>query len=425
MGSPPTTVVEFVDQAARKRPRKPQPSERATWFEGCVVDDRDRIIPNLANVLVALRNAPQIADAFAFDAMLSAPILTKALPLAQNGESASADPLPRPVHDSDVSQLQEWLQHQGMPKIGKDQVHQAVDQRAMERAFHPVRAYLRGLQWDKTHRLDDWLSTYLGAPKDAYAARVGRMFLVAMVARIFEPGCKADHLIVLEGKQGVGKSTACRILAGEWFSDNMSDIHTKDAMQHLRGRWLIELAELSAIRKADMEALKSFIARQTEGYRPAYGRKEVIEPRQCVFVGTTNQAAYLKDETGARRFWPVKVGKIDANALARDRDQLFAEAVGAYRAGEEWWPDARFEREHIKPEQEKRFDGDPWEAAIERHVESLTRVTVTELATDCLRFEPKQIGQTEQQRIARVLISLGWISGRTKTGRFYTKPGDR
>ena len=134
LGSPPTTVVEFVDQAARKRPRKPQPSERATWFEGCVVDDRDRIIPNLANVLVALRNAPQIADAFAFDAMLSAPILTKALPLAQNGESASADPSPRPVHDSDVSQLQEWLQHQGKPKIGKDQVHQAVDQRAMSAA---------------------------------------------------------------------------------------------------------------------------------------------------------------------------------------------------------------------------------------------------------------------------------------------------
>lgn len=252
------------------------------------------------------------------------------------------------------------------------------------------------------------------------------MFLVAMVARIYEPGCKADYMLVFEGPQGVGKSRVCRALGGRWFSDGLPDIRDKDGTQHLRGKWLIEIAELAAIGRAEAEALKSFVSRPIERYRPSYGRNEVIEPRQCVFVGTTNKTVYLKDETGARRFWPVKVGKIDIEALKRDRDQLFAEAVAAYRAGEQWWPDSEFERRHIKPEQEVRYEADPWEQAILEYVAPLSRVRVTDIARDALHIASiGKIGTADQRRIAGVLVSKGWNSVKDWRGRFYCGPEER
>lgn len=411
-----------IDGALKAKRRKPA-APAASWLKGCILDDRGRIIANLANVMVALRAAPALTDALAYDAMLCAPVLMKDLPAAPGGESGGDDAPPRPVRDTDVSQLQEFLQHSGLPKVGKDTTHQAVDQRAQERSFHPVREYLETTAWDGVTRLDYWTTDYLGAEATDYTSRTGRMFLVAMVARIFNPGCKADHMIVLEGEQGVGKSSACRVLAGEWFSDSLPDIRDKDGAQHIRGKWLLEVSELAAIGKAEAETLKSFISRQVERYRPAYGRKEVIEPRQCVFVGTTNRAVYLKDETGARRFWPVKVTKVEVDGLRRARDQLFAEAVTAYRAGEKWWPDAAFERDHIRPQQEQRYEADPWERAILDYIAPLSRVRVEDVAREALHIDAiSKIGTLEQRRIATVLASKGWIPGRNHHGRYYANP---
>ena len=390
------------------------------WLTSAICDDRGRVVPILGNIMVALRNAPGLADAFAFDAMLCAPILTRALPVT-GSSICEPGPYPRPVRDSDVSQLQEWLQREALPRISKDVTYQAVDLRARERTFHPIRSYLDSVAWDNTPRLNRWLSYYLGVEPSPYVAAIGRMFLISMVARIFSPGAKADYLLVLEGEQGGFKSSACQTLAGEWFSDALPDIRDKDVSGHLRGTWLIEIAELSATSRSESEHLKAFLTRQVERYRPSYGRLEVIEPRQCVFIGTTNKATYLRDETGGRRFWPVKVGKIDLDALRRDRDQLFAEAVARYHAGERWWPDATFERDHIKPQQDDRFEGDVWEDTIAAHLTTCDRVRVSDIARNVLGIEGARVGTAEQRRIAAILTGLGWKPIKDWQGHAYVR----
>lgn len=394
----------------------PQP-RRASWDANLVCDERGRPYANLANAATALECDAALSGAFVRDLMARATILVAPLP------GADGD-LPRPVRDSDVSAVQRYLQGLGLPRIGRETINDAIDLVAEKQATHPIRDWLDGLQHDGRARLDSWLADYLGAARSPYADAIGRMFLVAMVARIFEPGCKADYALVLEGKQGVGKSAACRILGGAHFSDALPDIRSgKDVSQHLRGKWLVEIAELFAIGRADPEALKSFISREAEIYRPSYGRREVHEPRQCVFVGTTNKGAYLKDETGGRRFWPVKVGSINLDALARDRDQLFSEAVSTYRAGVKWWPERALEASIIAVEQDARFEDDAWRDPIERWLSGRIKTTISECAVGALRFDQTKLGTADTRRITAILDRLGWQNRRTMAGRFWMREG--
>jgi predicted P-loop ATPase len=263
-----------------------------------------------------------------------------------------------------------------------------------------------------------WLTAHLGVTCTPYSQAIGKMFLISMVARIMDPGCKADHMIVLEGPQGAMKSTACRVLAGErYFADSLPDITHKDSMSYLRGLWLIEAAEMHAMTKAEVTALKAYITRQVERFRPSHGRLEVIEPRQCVFAGTTNKEVYLRDETGGRRFWPVRVGRIDIEALARDRDQLFAEAMVQYRAGAKWWPDKDFEHDHIVPQQAERYDADAWEDVIAAWLSTPRGVvTVGSVARFALGIEGRHLGRLEQNRIMAIMERLGWQRGKRQHG---------
>lgn len=390
----------------RKRPPDDERRE-PRWLYDAQRDSRGVPLGNLHNAMLALRGAEELIGAIGLDEMLAAPILLRPLPRVEG----PADDLaaPRPIRDTDVSAVQEWLQQAGLPRIGKDCCHQSVDLTAQENAFHPVRQYLDAQRWDGKQRLDSWLSTYLGAEATAYTSGIGSMVLIAMVARIFSPGAKADYLLVLEGAQGARKSTACAVLGGEWFSDNLPDVTDgKDVSQHLVGKWLIEISELSAMSKAESATLKAFISRPVERYRLSYGRKEVIQPRQCVFIGTTNKTAYLRDETGGRRFWPVRVGEVVIGDLIRDRDQLFAEAVAQYRAGAKWWPDSAFEQTHIAPQQEARFESDAWEETLSAFLLDKQSVLVGELAREALHIETPRIGRADQNRITAILERLGW-----------------
>ncbi len=410
-----TSELANVVQIAVKAKRK-QGSKNPDWLVNAVTDERGRLLPNLANVMLALRAAPELIEAFSFHEMLRSIVLDKHLPKLATAAGIGGA-IPRRIGDIEFTLLQEWLQCAGLPKIGRETVYQAVDAHSRERGFHPVRDYLEGLVWDGNERLETWLARYLGAESSAYQANIGGMFLVGMVARIYRPGVKVDHMVVLEGPQGGMKSTACKVLGGDYFSDSLPDIRDKDAKQHMRGKWLIEIAELSAIRRADAEALKHFISRTEVQYRPAYGRDDVSEPRQCVFIGTTNKGTYLRDETGNRRFWPVKVGAIDIPGLTGDRDQLFAEAVARYRAGAAWWPDSSFEREVIKPVQDARFENDAWQEFISVWLLGQESVLIGQVAREALHIEAPRIGKADQNRISEILISLGWRRAEKKDWR--------
>ncbi|EJL53929.1 putative P-loop ATPase [Rhizobium sp. CF122] len=381
------------------------------WRKNLMSNGNGHILENLANVLVALREASEFSGLFCYDELACSVMVQAPLP----GSDALSAFEPRPLTDADVLSVQEWLQTQALPTIGRGVVADAIDLVSRENSFDPICDYLDSVFWDGTPRIENWLHFYLGAEESEYTRAIGKMFLVAMIARAYEPGCQADHLLVLEGAQGTRKSTACRILGGEWFSDSLPDIRNSKAVsQHLRGLWLIELSELSALTRTESEALKAFISRTTERYRPPYGRNEVHEPRRCILIGTTNKDGYLRDETGGRRFWPVRTGRIDSEALAADRDQLFAEAVHFYQQSGCWWPDQEFEAAHSKPEQEGRYEQDAWFAAI---ADYLSRehgyVELMSVARNALNFQDKEIGTRDQRRISALLTACGWVRAQT------------
>jgi predicted P-loop ATPase len=246
---------------------------------------------------------------------------------------------------------------------------------------------------------------------------MGKAWLVSAVARALKPGCKADCALVLEGRQGAGKSSILRTLAGDdWFYDGLRDMHGKDASAALRGKWIIELPELSAMRRSDIEGVKAFLSRTEERYRPAYGRTEVIEPRRCVFAGTTNRNDYLTDDTGGRRFWPVVVGAVDLEALKRDQEQLWAEAVALFRSGENWWLDQADEKAAAAVVSTRAAD-DPWTADVLRVVDGMSE-TSTRDVFQMLDIPLDRQTRPDAMRIGGILTRAGW----SREGKFTSGP---
>jgi predicted P-loop ATPase len=406
---------EIGDNASgKKRKNGDGAHPRPDWLKLCVRGD-SKYGPPLAileNAYVALANDPTLMAKFGFDEMLRRPMIVNSQP--------------RAVVDDDVHDLQRYLQRSGLKKIGRDTVFDAICNYSLDHTYHPLRDYLGTLVWDGVPRVGHWAVSYLGVAASGYCHTIGEMFLIAMIARVMQPGCKADHMLVLEGPQGILKSTACRVLAGdEYFSDNLPDISSKDVSIHLAGKWLIEIPEMHAFSRVEATHLKAFLSRDVERYRPPYARTDVDEPRQCVFIGTSNKDAYLRDETGGRRFWPLKCGTIDIESLRHDRHQLLAEALVGYRQGRPWWPDPTFEAEQIRPEQERRYEFDEWDNAIGDHLDNrllTTTVTTAQIAKEALGLDPSRLDMMAQKRIASVMYRRGWKRTARNSRRFWEKP---
>jgi len=244
-----------------------------------------------------------------------------------------------------------------------------------ERVYHPVKEYLDGLSWDGVERLDTLLIDYLGAEDTPYVRAVTRKTFVAAVARIYEPGIKFDSILVLNGPQGIGKSTFFARLGREWYSDSLaiSDMKDKTAAEKLQGYWILELGELAGIRKMDVETVKSFVTRTDDKYRHAYGVNVESHPRSCVIVGSTNSdGGFLRDITGNRRFWPVRVlggGKYKPWDLI-DVDQIWAEAIERYRLGEELFLKGELAEEAVS-QQRDAMEADDREGLVAEYLETL------------------------------------------------------
>lgn len=300
-----------------------------------------------------------------------------------------------------------WFHKNGV-HIGPDAASKIIAVVAHEHSYNPLRDWLNGLQWDTQPRTSNWLSTYLGVPDSEYTRAVGEKWLISAVARVFEPGCKADCCLILEGPQGIGKSRALRTLAEPHFADEIAEFGSKDAALGMQGAWIIELAELDTMSKAEVSRIKSFMSRSTDRFRPPYGHYVIDSPRQCVFAGTVNHSNYLRDETGNRRFWPVVCGTIDIDSLKRDREQLWAEAVTLYRAGNAWWLDDPQILRAAEAEQAERYDTDPWQNLIAAHLRSESETAVDHLLEYCLMKQPGQWTQGDKTRVGRCLKALGW-----------------
>lgn len=369
--------------------------------------------PDERNVFVAFEHAAELKGLLGYNEFRDRVVLQRALPASPDGSSAI--PNSSDWGDEHLTWLTGWLQS-ALP-ARREIVQNVVIAVAKASSSHPVRDYLSGLVWDRVPRLATWLKRYLGA-KDAaaYLEAVGPKALIGAAARIFAPGCQMDTMLVLEGAQGVGKSSAVQLLAGaDWARDITGDLSTKDAVLNIQGLWIGEMAELTALRRSDQEAIKSFVSRRIDRYRPPYGRNTVDRPRHCAFIATTNEHEYLQDPTGGRRFWPVDCGDIDLIGIERDRNQLWAEAVFRYKAGERWHLDAVESRE-AAIEQDARQRLSPIDSVVLEYLDVLRagglkivemRQLLAEVFDIDTRKEPAKAAGLAAQA-ARALTRSGW-----------------
>jgi predicted P-loop ATPase len=390
-----------------------------------IVSAHGDALPLLANALTVLRSAPEWQGTIGLNEFSLHIASRKTLPWAK--------PVGSNWEDVDDYYITEWLQHRGV-HVNPNVAGSAVQTFAKENKFHPVKEYLDALKWDGKSRINAWLSKYLGVERSTFADAVGSRWLISGIARIMDPGCQVDHVLLLEGAQGIQKSAALRALAGkaEWFTDHVGNLDNKDSQLGLHGIWIIEFAELNSLKGKELETVKSFISCRDDYFRAPYARRHQHVPRTNIFAGSTNAEMYLEDPTGGRRFWPVTCGALDIEGIDRDKDQLWAEAYGRYVKGSKWWLENETLNEEARKEQEKRYEPGVWDDAIETWLENPVRtdgfqdgdgycsgvgaVCVEDILIQCVGKSKKDFTQRDRLTVVRCLTHAGWKGKKERIG---------
>lgn len=413
-------VVVLIDHdAARGRRRAAKASVAVDDWQSRLDRTREMgVKATVHNIALILQNDIRLRGLFAFNDLAGRIDLRAETPWG--GKPGAS------FGDTDATELAAWL---GQPETYKlaakpasvAEVVQAVAARAR---FHPVREYLDRLVWDKRKRIGSDLVTWIGAEVGAYATRAFLMTLVSAVARVYEPGCKVDTMLVLEGRQGVGKTRVTRELFGaQWYAEAMTSPSDKDFFQALQGRWVVEIGEMESFTKSEVGKIKQAITAQEDTFRASYARFARSYPRRCVFVGTTNEDQYLRDPTGGRRFLPVRVSGVDVAKIVGARDQLWAEAAHLYRQGFDYWTLPATAEE----EQEARYQADVWEERIARWlkgsapesdypsewnylptINGVRSCLLSEVLTCALKLDAGRQDMQAQKRVAHAMHRLGW-----------------
>jgi len=363
------------------------------------------IKPTLNNAVNYISTLPELAGMFKFNMFTGCTEISSSVPWYKQRGSSTAS-----VVDEDITLLKYHLSRVMRVEFPAAILNEAVVVSAHKYHYHPVRNYLKGLVWDKVPRLDNWLITYSGAVDDVFTRAAGKKVLCAAVKRIFDPGCKWDYVLIIEGDQGIGKSTMCRILGRMWGGDMNLDPHSRDAVAMMSGKWVIELSEMVALRWADANALKSFITREKDTVRAAYARHAKDYLRQSVFIGTVNpeHVGYLHDVTGNRRFWVVNFPRmVDTKRLEQDCDQLWAEAVCKYK----------LEPLYLNPAQERiqaaeakaRMPEDPLRRHVSQYMAENAKRNIYDVfdIMEYLGMSATKVNKADQGRIAQALMELG------------------
>ena len=407
-------IDDVIDLASRKKP------EDAAWQGRLQRSATGSFLATTANVMTILAHDPALAGITGYDEFRGDHVIHRAPPPGQPNDAPAPGPYPRIWGDVDEILVLIHIQREYAPKVSLSSVQQAMQSAAETARYHPVREWFDTLVWDGKPRIDTWLSACFDADDSPFTRAIAARTIIAAVRRIRQPGCKFDTMLILEGAQNIGKSTTIRAMVPNpgWFSDTIPpDIGGKEAMQSLSGVWIIEFAEIEHLLRAETETIKAFLSRQTDRYRPPYGRRYIDQPRQCILIGTTNSTEYLRDETGNRRIWPVRCKTADPRWMVINRDQLWAEAAVRERAGEPLWLDDDALIAAATIAQADRLAGDAWEDPIRDYVLGMRTVRTVQILENALGFSKDKIQKTHEMRVGKILHGLRWVRAVQRDGQ--------